>query len=284
MAYLSAALLVACMSLLLLNYIQLYGTNSENFQVVGPDGPLSAVAGEDLVLPCSLKPRMSAEGMTVEWLRLDHQGQSSIVHLYKNRTDLNTDQMPSYRGRTSILPGELEKGDASLHLKKLRVADTGYYKCLIVSKDYGYISIQLNVIAVGSQPVIAVDRVDGEGLSLVCQSSGWNPEPAVDWLDGEGRRLPADPTEWNSDGFRVKRRLLVENWKKNSKYTCRVSRADKMEEAIFHINEGWFQVSKQPIVIASLVAVLLALICGFLLFLLCGGAERLREGNWSTNY
>ncbi|XP_041960421.1 butyrophilin-like protein 8 [Alosa sapidissima] len=181
-----------------------------DFQVVGPKGPLSAVAGEELVLPCSLKPSTNAEGMTVEWFRLDQTGQSSSVHLYKDHTDMNTKQMPSYRGRTSLFKDELKKGNASLHLKQLRVADTGYYKCLIVSKDYGYVSIQLNVIAVGSQPVISLDKVDGEGFSLVCESSGWNPEPSVDWSDGKGRTLSADPTEWNSDGFTVRRRLVVE--------------------------------------------------------------------------
>ncbi|XP_076153742.1 myelin-oligodendrocyte glycoprotein-like [Alosa pseudoharengus] len=117
-----------------------------DFQVVGPDGPLTAAAGEDLVLPCSLKPSMNAEDMTVEWLRLNDQGQSSVVHLYKDHTDINTKQMPSYRDRTSLFKEELSKGNASLHLKQLRVADTGHFKCLILSKDYDDISIQLTVI------------------------------------------------------------------------------------------------------------------------------------------
>ncbi|XP_062393770.1 butyrophilin-like protein 10 [Sardina pilchardus] len=203
-----------------------------DFQVVGPEGPLTADAGGDLVLPCSLKPSMSAEGMTVEWFRLDDQGQSSVVHLYKDHKDINTNQMSSYRGRTSLFKEELKKGNASLLIKQLSVADRGHYKCFVQSTDYDDISVQLSVIS----SLISLHKVDGEGFSLVCESSGWNPEPAVVWLDGEGRSLSANNQEWNSDGLTVSRRLAVDKLEKNSTYICRVSQADKMKETIFHIN------------------------------------------------
>ncbi|XP_062393757.1 butyrophilin-like protein 10 isoform X2 [Sardina pilchardus] len=206
-----------------------------DFQLVGPDHPLYAVAGEDLVLPCSLSS-MNAEGMTVEWLRLDNQGQSSIVHLYKDHKDINTNQMSSYSGRTSLFKEELKKGNTSLLIKQLSVADTGHYKCFVQSTDYDDISVQLSVIS--SHPVISLYDVNG-GFSLVCELSGWNPEPAVDWLDGERRRLPADNQEWNSDGLTVKRRLVVDKLEKNSTFICRVSQNEKIKETIFHINEGW---------------------------------------------
>ncbi|XP_030635152.1 butyrophilin subfamily 1 member A1-like [Chanos chanos] len=54
----------------------------DRFQVVGPDGPLVVGAGEDVILPCSLKPNISAVDMRVEWFRL--LTSDSLVHLYKD--------------------------------------------------------------------------------------------------------------------------------------------------------------------------------------------------------
>uniref|UniRef100_A0A3B1JCK0 B30.2/SPRY domain-containing protein n=1 Tax=Astyanax mexicanus TaxID=7994 RepID=A0A3B1JCK0_ASTMX len=52
--------------------------------------PLVAVAGEVLVLPCSIQPNTSAVDMTVEWYRLD--AADRFVHLYENHRDINEKQ------------------------------------------------------------------------------------------------------------------------------------------------------------------------------------------------
>uniref|UniRef100_A0A8B9K4L7 Ig-like domain-containing protein n=1 Tax=Astyanax mexicanus TaxID=7994 RepID=A0A8B9K4L7_ASTMX len=102
--------------------------------VVGPAAPLVAVAGEDLILPCSLQPSISAEGMMVEWIRLHETDRQ--VHLYEEYKDRNGDQMESYRGRTALFKEELKKGNASLKLSALQPSDDGAYKCLITSFDW----------------------------------------------------------------------------------------------------------------------------------------------------
>ncbi|KAI4905164.1 hypothetical protein NFI96_024915 [Prochilodus magdalenae] len=103
----------------------------ENFKVVGPAAPLVIEAGEDLVLPCSLQPNISAVDMMVEWIRPDHTETSKLVHLYEDHGDRNDDQMESYRGRTSILKEELQKGNTSLKLSAVQPSDEGAFKCLI---------------------------------------------------------------------------------------------------------------------------------------------------------
>uniref|UniRef100_A0A3B1K2L8 Ig-like domain-containing protein n=1 Tax=Astyanax mexicanus TaxID=7994 RepID=A0A3B1K2L8_ASTMX len=100
---------------------------AERFNVVGPDAPLVAEAGEDLVLPCSLQPNISAEGMMVEWLRTDLT--DGLVHLYKDYKDTNDDQIKTYRGRTALFKEELKKGNTSLKLSALQPSDEGSYKC-----------------------------------------------------------------------------------------------------------------------------------------------------------
>ncbi|KAK3567702.1 hypothetical protein QTP86_021625, partial [Hemibagrus guttatus] len=116
--------------------------NTERLKVVGPDAPVFAVAGEDLVLPCFIKPSASAVEMRVEWFRLD--AEDSLVHLYKDQKDNTEKQAQSYRGRTSLFKEELQKGNASLKLSALRFSDEGEYKCLVEDKSW-YDDITVNV-------------------------------------------------------------------------------------------------------------------------------------------
>ncbi len=100
---------------------------------MGPEGPVLAVAGEDVILPCSVKPSISVVDMRVEWFRFDLK---DPVHLYDDHVDRNTDQFQSYRGRTELNHQELQRGDASLKLSSVRVSDEGLYKCFIQSKSW----------------------------------------------------------------------------------------------------------------------------------------------------
>ncbi|KAI5085376.1 butyrophilin-like protein 3, partial [Silurus meridionalis] len=115
-------------------YSNCFYSETEKLEVVGPAGPLVVVAGEDLVLPCFIKPNTSAVDMTVEWLRLKEE--ASLVHLYKDLEDRYDKQAQPYRGRTSLFKEELQKGNASLKLSALRVSDEGEYKCLIYDKSW----------------------------------------------------------------------------------------------------------------------------------------------------
>ncbi len=102
---------------------------------MGPAGPVFAVAGEDVILHCSVKPNISVVDMRVDWFRLDLID-SQLVHLYDDHVDRNTEQIQSYRGRTELNHQELQRGDASLKLSSVRVSDEGLYKCFIQSKSW----------------------------------------------------------------------------------------------------------------------------------------------------
>ncbi|KAI4905162.1 hypothetical protein NFI96_024918 [Prochilodus magdalenae] len=114
----------------------------ENLKVVGPAASLVVEADEDLVLPCSLQPKISAEDMLVEWTRL-HQD-NKLVHLYIDNKESNAEQMESYKGRTALFKEELKKGNASLKLSALRLSDEGAYKCLIKT-DTWYDDVTVHV-------------------------------------------------------------------------------------------------------------------------------------------
>ncbi|XP_058250579.1 butyrophilin subfamily 1 member A1-like [Hemibagrus wyckioides] len=229
-------------------------SQSERLQLVGPESPPVAVAGEDQVLPCFIKPDTSAVDMTVEWRREDKG--SSLVHEYKDRGEKTPAQ--SYRGRTSLFKEELRKGNASLKLSALRVSDEGEYKCLIYDESwYEDITFHVIVEAQGSHPVIRMESYDNSGgINLVCESRGWKPEPEVLWLDREGVTLPAEDTQIHRDteGFSVKSRITVYD---SNRFYCRLQQKHHMMETHIIINSEVFGVWKW-IVSLSVVACLFA--------------------------
>ncbi|KAL6480996.1 hypothetical protein MHYP_G00090760 [Metynnis hypsauchen] len=159
---------------------------AENFKVVGPAAPLVAEAGEDLVLPCSLQPNISAVDMRVEWFRLHET--HTVVHVYEGHEDRNEYQMESYRGRTALFKEELKKGNTSLKLSALQPSDEGAYKCYIESmsvtddvtvyvevKGKGFHSWKIAIICIS---VFAITLLAFTGYILKDKSSKKQLSPA----------------------------------------------------------------------------------------------------------
>ncbi|XP_066530411.1 uncharacterized protein [Hoplias malabaricus] len=114
------------------------------FKVVGADAALVVEAGEDLVLPCSLRPGVNAEVMTVKWSRLELAQSNTLVHLYEGLRDRNDGQMESYRRRTSLFKEELKRGNTSLKLSSVRASDEGVYQCFIQG-GFWYVDTSVHV-------------------------------------------------------------------------------------------------------------------------------------------
>uniref|UniRef100_A0A8B9R8X2 Ig-like domain-containing protein n=1 Tax=Astyanax mexicanus TaxID=7994 RepID=A0A8B9R8X2_ASTMX len=208
------------------------------FKLVGAGAHLFAVAGETLILPCSIQPNTSAVDMRVEWFRLDVV--DSLVHLYKDQSDRNEGQILNYRGRTELFREELQKGNTSLRLSDVRVSDEGAYKCLVEANSW-YDDITVNVTVKGkTEPVITMEGYDKSGgISLVCESRGWKPEPEVLWLNREGVSLTAEDTETHRDteGFTVRSRITVYN---SDRIHCRLQQKHHLREAEIIISVVYF--------------------------------------------
>uniref|UniRef100_W5KC77 Si:ch211-216p19.6 n=1 Tax=Astyanax mexicanus TaxID=7994 RepID=W5KC77_ASTMX len=200
------------------------------FKLVGAGAHLFAVAGETLILPCSIQPNTSAVDMRVEWFRLDVV--DSLVHLYKDQSDRNEGQILNYRGRTELLSA-------------VRVSDEGAYKCLVEANSwYDDITVNVTVKVVGTEPVITMEGYDNSGgISLVCESRGWNPEPEVLWLNREGVSLTAEDTETHRDteGFTVRSRITVYN---SDRIHCRLLQKHHLREAEIIISGNPFKPSQ----------------------------------------
>uniref|UniRef100_A0A674AH74 Ig-like domain-containing protein n=1 Tax=Salmo trutta TaxID=8032 RepID=A0A674AH74_SALTR len=218
---------VWCLGILFIS-VSLITTGSSEVQVVGSANTVVALIGDDVILPCFLKPNVSAEDMTVEWTGLYLKTRN--IHLYLDSRDSNEDQHPSYRGRTSMFNEELKNGNVSLKLTRVTLSDAGSYRCFIptLKSQVKETTVQLFVGAV-SQPVISIDGTKGWGVVLKCESGGWFPEPEMEWLDSSGTILPADgPPERHrdSEGLYAVRRHVTVNQTDINRFTCRVNQLE----------------------------------------------------------
>ncbi|XP_071234959.1 butyrophilin-like protein 2 isoform X2 [Salvelinus alpinus] len=248
--------------------VQLFVGSSE---VVGSAVPVVALAGDDIILPCFLKPRDNAEDMVVEWTVLNLRT-TEDVHLYRDGRDFNVEQSPSYRGRTSMFHEELKNGNVSLKLTRVTLSDAGRYRCFLptLTSQVKETTVQLLVGAV-SQPVISIVGTKGWGVVLKCESGGWFPEPEMEWLDSSGTILPADgPPERHRDSeglYAVRRHVTVDQTDTN-RFTCRVNQTEinHLKETEIHVPDDVFPKSqvgwKVGLSIAAAAVVVLAAFAG----------------------
>uniref|UniRef100_A0A8B9EEJ8 Ig-like domain-containing protein n=1 Tax=Anser cygnoides TaxID=8845 RepID=A0A8B9EEJ8_ANSCY len=142
---------------------------SAQLRVVGPDHPLTATVGQDVVLPCHLSPRKDARTLEVRWIRDDL---SETVHQYRNGEDLYGEQMEAYVGRTELARDGLSAGHLDLRITGLRPSDDGQYVCT-VEDAYNEaiveleVSAQLRVVGPGQPLTAAV----GQDVVLPCHLS-----------------------------------------------------------------------------------------------------------------
>ncbi|XP_036419908.1 uncharacterized protein LOC118803523 [Colossoma macropomum] len=172
-------------------------TISENVKVVGPAAPLVVKVGEDLVLPCSLQPNISAEDMMVEWIRTDLSRTDTVVHLYKDCRDTNDKQIKSYKGRTALFKEELQKGNTSLKLSAVQPSDEGIYQCAIKSGPWFddiivHVEVKKLLKVVGPAAPLVVEA--GEDLVLPCfmKPSVSAEDMMVEWIR---LHLPSETTD-----------------------------------------------------------------------------------------
>ncbi|XP_075770187.1 butyrophilin subfamily 1 member A1-like [Pelodiscus sinensis] len=166
-----------------------HSTESAQFTVVGPDWPVTAVVGEEIMLPCHLAPRMSAENMEVTWFRSEL---SPFVHHYSNGKDQNKQQMPEYQGRTVLLKDGLTQGNVALKIFSISLCDEGRYSCFVQDGVfYQKALLDLKVAALGSVPRVSIEDYQDGGIRVECWSAGWYPEPEVVWRDLNGQAFPS---------------------------------------------------------------------------------------------
>uniref|UniRef100_A0A669DJ64 Ig-like domain-containing protein n=1 Tax=Oreochromis niloticus TaxID=8128 RepID=A0A669DJ64_ORENI len=106
--------------------------------VIGSNLPIIAAPGDDVILPCHLKPMFDVQGLTVEWSKPDLKPDPSdrlsrveYVHLYRDRKEVPDMKMASYFRRTELFMDAMKHGNISLKILNVSEEDNGRYRCFI---------------------------------------------------------------------------------------------------------------------------------------------------------
>ncbi|XP_056327281.1 butyrophilin-like protein 2 isoform X1 [Danio aesculapii] len=152
---------------------------SKGFLVRGPAQPLVAQLGNSMILPCFVETPLPLDELEVEWKRTDKE----LVHLFQNGADKPEAQYQSYRGRARFFPEQVLKGNFSLLLENITVADAGIYKCVVYSYlDVGETNVTIQYVervVVTGEDQIMFARV-GEDVVLNCMVNSHIPPEHFD--------------------------------------------------------------------------------------------------------
>lgn len=96
------------------------------FELIGSWEPVRAEVGDDVILPCHVRPEYDMTALTVEW-----KCQNAVVHMYKSRKDNLDSQDKKFKGRTSLFTDEMTRGNVSLKLTKVTEEDTENCTCYV---------------------------------------------------------------------------------------------------------------------------------------------------------
>ncbi|XP_074020857.1 butyrophilin subfamily 1 member A1-like [Numenius arquata] len=235
---------------------------SAEFRVVGPGRPLLATVGQDVVLPCHLSPRVDARSLEIRWIR---HLVSETVHLYRNGEDHYGKQMEGYAGRTELSRDGLSSGSLDLRISGLRPSDDGLYVCIVQdAASYGEATVDLEVAAMGSVPLLSLEAYEDGGIRVVCRSAGWYPPPQLLWKDAGRQHLPSVSQRRSPDerGLFEIQDVIVVSGKGEGNVSCvvRNSRLEQEQVSSLHISAPFFH-NARPWMAALGVLLLLLLMC-----------------------
>ncbi|XP_073324597.1 myelin-oligodendrocyte glycoprotein-like [Pagrus major] len=95
---------------------------------------------DDAVLPCSLSTKEDITGKTFDW-RKDESRQE--VFFYDSGIFRSEDEQ--FRGRVSHFQDQLKNGNASIKIRKTKMADSGNYSCIFPRLQRQTFNIELVV-------------------------------------------------------------------------------------------------------------------------------------------
>ncbi|KAM7079761.1 LOW QUALITY PROTEIN: butyrophilin subfamily 1 member A1-like [Ciconia maguari] len=247
---------------------------------LGPDHPITAIVGEDVVLPCHLSPRLNAENMEVRWFRSRF---SIYVHLYHSGQDHYSSQMPEYQERTEFIREGISVGNVSLRILRTRLSDEGQYQCLIKDGNfYEEATLELKVAVAGSSPLLSVEDYQDGGIRVGCRATGWYPKPEMLWRDFQGQQLPSFTQSDSQDQngfFEVEKSIVIQrNAQQNVSCSIRNTLLPQEKDSTIHISDPIFPKSSPWMAaLFATLAACFALLVVFSLFILRLRAQHAAE-------
>uniref|UniRef100_UPI00398E4831 butyrophilin subfamily 1 member A1-like n=1 Tax=Pristiophorus japonicus TaxID=55135 RepID=UPI00398E4831 len=160
------------------------GAHQDPFTVNGPNYPIVAQVGEDVVLNCTVGSHRQDVSLEIEWRNLESG--AAILTCGDDREG----SCQSHGGRAHFFEEQLAVGNVSIKLEGVRGSDAGRYRCSVSSKSHSSdVVMELSIVALGTKPGLSITQLDESSILYKCQSEGWFPEPGIIWKDSDGKSL-----------------------------------------------------------------------------------------------
>uniref|UniRef100_A0A8C8U702 Ig-like domain-containing protein n=1 Tax=Peromyscus maniculatus bairdii TaxID=230844 RepID=A0A8C8U702_PERMB len=177
--------------------LQMVALSSEQFRVIGSEGPVLAPLGGTLELSCQLSPPQHAQHMEIRWFRNRY---TQPVHLYRDGKDMHGQTISKYVERTELLKDAIEEGKVTLRIFKVTVDDDGPYHCFFKDGEFYEEHItEVKVTATSSDIQILMHPPNIKGVMLECHAGGLFPLPHMEWRDSKGEVIPATSKSHSQD-------------------------------------------------------------------------------------
>ncbi|XP_051987306.1 uncharacterized protein LOC127647215 isoform X2 [Xyrauchen texanus] len=191
----------------------------ERLIVSGSDHSISAYAGEDVTLNCSVDSHITPEEIEeLSWKKTDKDG-DILVLLYQNNEPLPESSHEQYIDRVEFFTDEISKGNFSLRLKSVRTEDKGVYMCQVFAGGVSAnTTVELEQLGLsGLHIMVLILCITAAGAALVLcliyftsQKKGFIVKYSTDYSPGRPLVLPCfiDPhllkkdlkVEWRRSG------------------------------------------------------------------------------------
>ncbi|XP_039601895.1 T-lymphocyte activation antigen CD80-like [Polypterus senegalus] len=166
---------------LILHLLVHQGSSSSSTKIHTINGKI----GELAVLPCmDGETHPNPRDMRIYWQINAH----IVVHMYNKGEDEVHHQDEKYKGRTMLFVDQLEKGNYSLQITNITLADRAEYTCLC-NEHLELSKVKLQPVASFIDPVISVDepRVNNQASrNASCKSHSGYPKPNLYWTVRNG--------------------------------------------------------------------------------------------------
>ncbi|KAF7237780.1 hypothetical protein EYD10_15527 [Varanus komodoensis] len=193
-----------------------------------PEDPVVALFGHDATLPCSFSPdaNVSLDDLSLIWQLTDTK---RLVHSFAGGRDQLANQRSDYANRTALFHDQLLRGNVSLLLRRVQIADEGSFTCFVRVREYSSAAVVLLVAAFYSKPNLNLEPnknlKPGDLVTVTCHTFSGYPEATVVWRDGHGNNITENITTSqvaNEEGLFDVRSVLRVVLERNSTYSCLV--------------------------------------------------------------
>uniref|UniRef100_A0A3B3E1U9 Selection and upkeep of intraepithelial T-cells protein 1-like n=1 Tax=Oryzias melastigma TaxID=30732 RepID=A0A3B3E1U9_ORYME len=184
-----------------------------------------AVAGEAVVLPCSLWNRaLFDDSPTVEWTRADLKPKAALV--YRDNGEIFEMKHQRFESRTSLFHSEVKDGNVSLRISDVQLSDAGMFHCLKIPMEHARDRIENSTVelVIALNPNIAVISFGDEKMVVECEARCWQTKPQMKILDDQGRTLIGEEMQTEDPGgcSTIKQRVTLQCSAQSRRIFCRV--------------------------------------------------------------